>query len=159
VLGGRLPAGDRHRTIKLKCRQAELEARRLVAVEVRVVATEQQTFQSVGFPQDLARHLLAFALQILNQPIDRTDHTAVEHLVVARAVCLLSYHRSEGPELVHRIPPPAPGERLFESAVLLDYQCCEPVFFRARHFLLPPKCKRRRRRAPVARNAPNFFAR
>ena len=116
MLGGRLPAGDRHRTIKLKCRQAELEARRLVAVEVRVVATEQQTFKSVSFPQDLARHLLAFALQILDQPIDRTDHTAVEHLVLACGLCILPYHRSEGPELVRRIPPPASGERLFESA-------------------------------------------
>jgi hypothetical protein len=38
------------------------------------------------------------------------------------------YQRSEGPELTHRISFPAPGERLFESSVLIDYQCRQPVF-------------------------------
>jgi hypothetical protein len=37
--------------------------------------------------------------------------------------------------------------------VLIDYQCRQPVFFRARHFVLQAKSKRRRKMAPVARSA------
>jgi len=40
-----------------------------------------------------------------------------------------------------------------ESAVLIDYQCRQPVFFRARHFILPLKFKRRRTLAPAASSA------
>ena len=36
------------------------KTRRLVSFEVRVVAEKEQTFQSVGFKQDLARHPFPF---------------------------------------------------------------------------------------------------
>ena len=60
-----------------KCRQAKSQTRRLIAFEVRIVAKEEQTFQSFGFEQDLLRNPLALALQVLDQPVDGLDDTPV----------------------------------------------------------------------------------
>jgi hypothetical protein len=46
-----------------------------------------------------------------------------------------------------------------ENTVLIDYQCRQPVFFRARHFVSPPNSKRSRRMILIATGASNFFAR
>jgi hypothetical protein len=51
------------------------QARRCIAVQVRIVAKEEQTLPSFGFEQHLLRHPLAFALQILDQPVDGLDNT------------------------------------------------------------------------------------
>jgi hypothetical protein len=65
----------------------------LIPVEVRVVAEEEQAFQSFGFEQDLLRHPLAFASQILDQPVHGLDkHSSVasrpcEWLVRTRQSC------------------------------------------------------------------------
>jgi len=42
--------------------------------------------------------------------------------------------------------------------VLIDYQCRQPIFSRARHSVLPPKSKRRRTVAPIATSASDIFA-
>src|SRR5437879_2506580 len=42
------------------------KTRRLVPFEVRVVAEKEQTCQSVGFKQDLARYPFPFQLQMLD---------------------------------------------------------------------------------------------
>jgi len=89
-------------------------------------------------------------------PVWSSAHTPA--LVPAHVPLILSHHRSEGPELTPRIALPAPCE-LLESAVPIDDQCCPPVFFRARHFVLPPEFKRRRKTAPIATIASNLFAR
>ena len=60
-----------------KCWQAKSQTRRLVAVEVRIVAEKEQTFQSFRFEQDLVRDPLAFAPQILDQPVNGPDNTSV----------------------------------------------------------------------------------
>ena len=65
------------RTELPKCRQAQSKTRRLIAVEVGIVAEEEQTFQSFGFEQDFGRHPLAFALQILDQPVHGPDNAPV----------------------------------------------------------------------------------
>jgi len=44
---------------------------------MRVVPEEEQTFQPFGFVQHLVWHPLAFALQILDQPMDSPDNTSV----------------------------------------------------------------------------------
>ena len=143
----------------LKCWDVKSQTGRLIAVEVRIVAEEEQAFQSFSFEQDFVRHPLAFALQILDQPVDGPDHTPVQHLVLASCIYILSRYRSERFELTRRISPPAPCERLLENTVLIDYQCRQPVFFRARHFVLPPKSKRRRRMVPIAKSVSDFLAR
>lgn len=135
----------------LKCWEAKSQTRRLIAIEVRIVAEEEQAFESFGFEQDFVRHPLAFALQILDQPVDGPDNTPVQHLVLASCIYILSHHRSEGFEFTRRIPLPAPCERLLENTVLIDYQCRQPVFFRARHFVSPPRSKRRRRMVRLQR--------
>src|SRR6516162_3756856 len=89
-------------------------------------------------------------------PVWSSAHTPA--LVPAHVPLILSHHRSEGPELTRRIALPAPCE-LLESSVPIDDQCCQPVFFRARHFVLPPEFKRRRKTAPIATIASNLFAR
>jgi hypothetical protein len=61
----------------LKCWEAKSQTRRLIAIEVRIVAGEEQAFQSFGFEQDFVRHPLAFALQILDQPVHGLDNTPV----------------------------------------------------------------------------------
>jgi hypothetical protein len=153
VPGGRLPAGDRDgRTVDVP-----LEARRLVAVEVRVVDTDSKHSSLSPSHKTSPGTLLRSHREYWTSPW--TALTTPRWSISSRVLRLrTSYHRSEGPELVRRIRPPAPGERVFESAVLIDYQCCGRVFFRARHFFLPPKSKRRRRRAPAARNASHSFA-
>ena len=60
-----------------KCRKVKSQTRGLIAVEVRIVAEEEQAFQSFGFEQDLSGHPLAFALQVRDQPVDRRDDTPV----------------------------------------------------------------------------------
>jgi len=140
----------------LKCWGAKSQTGRLIAIEVRIVAEEEQAFQSFGFEQDFVRHPLALALQILDQSVDCPDNTPVQHLVLASCIYILSHHRSEGFELTRRIPLPAPCERMLEDTVLIDYQCRQPVFFRARHFVSPPKCKRRPRMVPIATSISNF---
>jgi hypothetical protein len=107
----------------------------------------------------LIRHPPAFALQILDQPVDSPDNTPVQHLLLASSLYIRSYHRSKGPQLTRRIPLPAPSKRLLESAVLIDYQGRQPVLSRARQFVLPPKSKRRRRVVPIATSASNLFTR
>ena len=143
----------------LKCWEAKSQTRRLIAIEVRIVAKEEQAFQSFSFEQDVVRHPLAFASQILDQPVDGRDNTSVQHLVFASCIYILSHHRSEGFELRCRIPLPVACERLLENTVLIDYQCRQPVFFRARHFVSPPNSKRSRRMILIATGASNFFAR
>jgi len=115
---------------------------RLIAVEVRIVPEKQQALQSLGFKQDLVRHPLAFASQILDQPVHSPDDTSVNHLVLASGVHVLSHHHSEGFELTCRIPLPAPCECFLESGVPVDHQCCQPIFIRARHPVLLPNSKR-----------------
>src|SRR5207245_1177184 len=70
---------------------------------MRIVAEEEQTFQSFGFEQDLIRHPLAFTLQILDQPVGGLDNIPVQHFVLASCLYTLSHHRSEGPELTRPI--------------------------------------------------------
>jgi hypothetical protein len=45
-----------------------------------------------------------------------------------------------------------------ENTVPTDCECRQPAFFRVRHFVSPPKSKRRRRIVPIATGASNFFA-
>jgi hypothetical protein len=61
----------------LMCWEAKSQTRRLIAIEVRIVAGEEQAFQSFGFEQDFVRHPLAFASQILDQPVHGLDNTPV----------------------------------------------------------------------------------
>jgi len=104
----------------LKCWETKSQARRLIANKVRIVAKEEQAFQSFSFEQDVVRHPLAFASQILDQPADGRDNTSVQHLVFASCIYILSHHRSEGFELRCRIPLPVACERLLENTVLID---------------------------------------
>jgi hypothetical protein len=98
-----------------KCRQAKSQTRRLIVIELRIVAEKEQTFQSFGFAQDLPGHPLAFASQILDQPVDGPHDTSVEHLVLASRIYILSYHSSEGLELSRRIPLAPLSERLWKA--------------------------------------------
>jgi hypothetical protein len=61
----------------VKCWEAKSQTRRLIAIEVRIAAGEEQAFQSFGFEQDFVRRLLAFASQILDQPVQGLDNTPV----------------------------------------------------------------------------------
>ncbi len=83
------------------------QAGRLIAVEVRIAPEKQQALQSLGFEQDLVRHPLAFASQILDQPVHSPDDASVNDLVLASGVHVVSHHHSEGFELTCRIPLPA----------------------------------------------------
>jgi len=98
---------------------------------VGIVAEEEQTFQSIGFDQDFSRHPPAFVSQILNQTVYGLDNTPLQHPVLLSGLHILSHCRREGPELTRGIPLSDLSERLYESAVLIDYCCREPVFFRA----------------------------
>ena len=49
-----------------KCRRAKSQTWRLIAVEVRIVALEKQTFQPFSFEHDLIWNPLTFALQVLD---------------------------------------------------------------------------------------------
>jgi hypothetical protein len=96
---------------------------------VPVVAKGEQAFQPFGFEQDVVRHPLAFASQILDQPVEGRDNTSMQHLVLAGCIYLLSHQRSEGFELMRRIPLAAPCEGLLENRVPIDYHCRQPGFF------------------------------
>ena len=87
----------------LKFWEAKSLTGRLIAFEVRIVAKEEQAFQSFSLERDVVRHPLAFASQILGQPVDGRDNTSVQHLVFASCIYILSHHRSEGFELRCRI--------------------------------------------------------
>ena len=50
----------------LQYQQAESQTRRLIAVEVRIVALEKQTFQPFSLKQDLIWNPLTFALEVLD---------------------------------------------------------------------------------------------
>jgi hypothetical protein len=95
---------------------------------VRIVAEEEQTFQSFGFEQDLVRHPLAFASQILDQPVDGLIKSRCDILSsrVASTYRRITAAKDLNSPVGYRFP--APCGRLFESAVLFEYQCRQPVF-------------------------------
>jgi hypothetical protein len=56
---------------------------------VRVVAEKEQTFQSVGFEQDLARHAFPLGSQRIDQTINGHHNVPVYLLIEASCVDIL----------------------------------------------------------------------
>jgi hypothetical protein len=59
------------------------EVRGLVSVEVRIVTSKYETFQSVGLDQNFTGHPLSFNPKIIDEPVNAPGNVAVYHPVAA----------------------------------------------------------------------------
>jgi len=55
------------------------ETRGFVSVEVRIITAEKETFQPVGFEENLAGSPPSFDLQITGEPVNTPGNIAVYH--------------------------------------------------------------------------------
>ena len=62
---------------------AVLNLRRLVPVEVRIVAEKEEAFQSFGLEQHFAGYPLSFDPEKIDEPVNGPDNVAVHHLVAS----------------------------------------------------------------------------
>jgi hypothetical protein len=89
----------------------------LVAVEVGIVTSEEEAFESFRLNQYFARDLLSFDPKIIDEPINAPNNVAMYHAVVPGPFDIASGGFGEQPEFLDRVLSSIPGERPFKLAV------------------------------------------
>jgi len=82
-----------------------LQTRRLVALEVRIVPREKETFQSTGLINHRIWHTTAFNFQKINKTVDRASYFAMNQGITTHYANIFSNACGESRELPCRIFP------------------------------------------------------
>jgi hypothetical protein len=74
----------------VQTRTVVLNIRRLVPVEVRIVAEKKEAFQSSGLEHHFAGYPLSFDPEKIDEPVNGPGNVAVHHLVASRLLDIAS---------------------------------------------------------------------
>ena len=66
------------RKLAFPLRWRRSESRRFVAFEVRVVAAEQEGFQTLCIPNDFLRNSFAFDREVISESVDCAHHRSMD---------------------------------------------------------------------------------
>ena len=83
---GHLPSLSRYRRCGFRRIGFTLKAWRLVPLEVWIIASKKETFQSISFVEDFPWHSLAFNFEELPKSADRADYLPMNEWVLTQSL-------------------------------------------------------------------------